>query len=95
MSEQHAPSDDQVRGRYCDGTYLQTGRTIEGDDFDAWLARVRRDAARRALNGLAMKFERMGDYADLADQPGRPFWEAQDETEEYRDEFYPETEDQP
>ena len=53
MSEQHAPSDDQVRGRYCDGTYLQTGRTIEGDDFDAWLARVRRDAAREALDGLA------------------------------------------
>ena len=46
------------------------------------------------IGGLAMKFERMGDYADLADQPGRPFWEAQDETEEYRDEFYPETEDQ-
>lgn len=38
------PSDDQVRGRYCDGTYLQTGHTTEGDDFDAWLARVRRDA---------------------------------------------------
>lgn len=39
------PSDDQVRGRYCDGTYHQTGHTTEGDDFDAWLARVRRDAA--------------------------------------------------
>ena len=44
MSEQYVPTEGQARGRYCDGTYLQTGHTTEGDDFDAWLARVRRDA---------------------------------------------------
>ena len=52
MSEQHALSDDQVRGRYCDGTHRQTGHTTDGDEFDAWLSRVRRDAAREALDGL-------------------------------------------
>lgn len=30
--------DGMVRGRYCDGVYMQTGRTTEGEDFDAWLA---------------------------------------------------------
>ena len=52
-TDEYVPSDDQVRGRYCDGTYTQTGHTTEGDDFDAWLARVRRYAAREALDGLA------------------------------------------
>lgn len=27
----------KVRGRYCDGTYIQTGRTTDGDEFDDWL----------------------------------------------------------
>lgn len=31
-------SDAQVRGRYCDGVYLQTGRLTDGEDFDRWLA---------------------------------------------------------
>ena len=52
-TDEYVPSDDQVRGRYCDGAYTQTGHTTEGDDFDAWLARVRRDAAREALDLLA------------------------------------------
>ena len=43
-TEEYVPSDDQVRGRYCDGTYVQAGHTTEGNEFDAWLARVRRDA---------------------------------------------------
>ena len=48
-TDEYVPSDEQVRGRYCDGTYAQTGHTTEGEDFDAWLARVRRDAARAVL----------------------------------------------
>lgn len=32
------PDTATVRGRYCDGTYLQTGHTTEGEDFDRWLA---------------------------------------------------------
>lgn len=27
----------KVRGRYCDGTYVQTRRTTDGDEFDDWL----------------------------------------------------------
>lgn len=27
----------RVRGRYCDGTYVQTGRTTDGNEFDDWL----------------------------------------------------------
>ena len=52
-TDEYVPTDDQVRGRYCDGTYVQTGHTAEGDEFDAWLDRVKRDAAREALDGLA------------------------------------------
>ena len=26
-----------ARGLYCDGTYIQTGRTTDGDEFDDWL----------------------------------------------------------
>ena len=56
-TDEYVPTDDQVRGRYCDGTYTQTGHTTEGDEFDAWLARVKRDAAREALDGLADDFD--------------------------------------
>lgn len=52
-ADEHVPSDDQVRGRYCDGTYLQTGRTTDGGDFDAWLARVKRDAWEEGYDAAA------------------------------------------
>lgn len=26
-----------ARGRYCDGTYVQTRHTTDGDEFDDWL----------------------------------------------------------
>ena len=55
------PADDQVRGRYSDGAIYQgVPEEYEGahlDDFDAWLARVKRDAARGALDGLADDFD--------------------------------------
>ena len=50
-------------------------------DFDRFLARVRRDAAREALDGLAI---------DLAVTSG--YTEAE-EVRDYRDAHYPETED--
>ena len=67
MSDQYVPSDDQVRGRYCDGTYLQTGRTTEGGDFDAWLARVRRDAKAEALQEMREHHEREADEVEDLD----------------------------
>ena len=92
--ERYVPGDDQVRGRYCDGTYRQTGRTTEGDDFDAWLARVRRDAAREALDGLMHRFElEQGRAASLGrglDAQRAKLSRLTAET--YRDSHYPETE---
>lgn len=61
-------------------------------EFDAFLARVRRDAAREALDGLAKRFEAMGDGADQADAWAWE-WHAQEEVEEYRDHHYPKQED--
>ena len=68
-TDEYVPSDDQVRGRYCDGTYLQTGRTTEGGDFDAWLARVRRDAKAAALQEMQEHHER---EAAEAEEPAPP-----------------------
>jgi hypothetical protein len=53
MSERYVPSDDQVRGRYSDGAHIQGADDDHLAAFDAWLAQVRRDAAREALDGLA------------------------------------------
>lgn len=76
--ERHVPGDDQVRGRYCDGAYRQTGHTTDGGDFDAWLARVRRDAAREALDGAA---DQLNNLAEAA---------AEEVVRHYRDTHYPE-----
>ena len=54
-TDEYVPTDDQVRGRYCDGAYVQTGHTAEGDEFDAWLDRVKRDAAREALRNVEVQ----------------------------------------
>ena len=67
-TDEYVPSDDQVRGRYCDGTYVQTGHTTEGEDFDAWLARVRRDAAREALDQAGARIKAVRDLCDDADK---------------------------
>lgn len=61
-TDEYVPSDEQVRGRYCDGTYVQTGHTTEGEDFDAWLARVRRNAARGAVVRLRDHLARARGY---------------------------------
>ena len=67
-TDECVPSDDQVRGRYCDGTYVQTGHTTEGNEFDAWLARVRRDAAREALDQAEARIKAVEDLCDDADK---------------------------
>lgn len=54
----HGPvGDDTVRGRYCDGTYMQTGHTTDGEEYDAWLAQVRTEAKAEALNEMAKELE--------------------------------------
>lgn len=60
-------------------------------EFNRFIAKVRRDAAREALDGLARRFEAQGDGADMADQWAWE-WHAQSEVEAYRDAHYPEEE---
>ena len=84
--EQYVPTDGDVRWHYAvkrmdDGAT----RTHAEQEYTRWLtahdARVRRDAAREALDGLAI---------DLAVTSG--YTEAE-EVRDYRDAHYPETED--
>jgi len=102
--EQYVPSDEDVREGYALAPF-EDELPDYGDEFlgqtaddrraawSRWLAahdaRVRRDAAREALDGLAKHFDRMGDGADQADQWAWE-WHAEDETRDYRDTHYPE-----
>lgn len=45
----YTPSLDQVRGRYCDGTTVQTGHVTDGHEFDRAIAKVRAEAKAEAL----------------------------------------------
>lgn len=50
------PLDDEtVRGRYCDGAYVQTGLPADGNDYDEWLAEHDRIVALKALQGLSSR----------------------------------------
>lgn len=52
------PLDDEtVRGRYCDGAYVQTGLPDDGSAYDAWLAEHDRIVALNALHGVSGKIE--------------------------------------
>ena len=66
----HGPvGDDTVRGRYCDGTHVQTGRTTDGEEYDAWLAQVRAEAKAEALEEAASEIYRLdGDDAEMYDE---------------------------
>lgn len=52
MSE-HVPDTGRIRGRYCDGAYLQTGYVTDGGEFDRWLAAHDAKVTAQALNSLA------------------------------------------
>lgn len=56
------PSTDVVRGRYCDGVYVQTGHTTEGEDFDRWLTQHDRQVAVNALRGFAAAASNASDF---------------------------------
>ena len=62
---------------------------ISPERFEAWLARVRRDAAREALDGLAR--ESMGAFKSPQSPPDPRSWaEMSGAVEWYRDTHYPE-----
>ena len=95
-TDEYVPSDDQVRGRYSDGAHFQ-GVPQEHDDqslaaFDAWLARVRRDAAREALDGYAAAEEESFLNLHVKDAPiaAAQCTHAAITAREYRDTHYPE-----
>lgn len=83
-TDEYVPSDDQVRGRYSDGAIWQGVETETSDqhleDFDAWLARVRRDAKAEAslMDGFDMAVaDRLADagYTEYAeDEDGGVTW---------------------
>ena len=75
--EQYVPSEDEMRRAYWLTRMLDHHAAVDAA-FDRFLARVRRDAAREALNGLAI---------DLAVTSG--YTEAE-EVRDYRDAHYPE-----
>lgn len=95
-SDQYTPSDEDMRWQYVvkrmhDGAT----RTHAEQEYTRWLAahdaRVRRDAAREALDGLAREAAGVAEAANAAkrDKP----WVArtvQGWAEDYRDTHYPE-----
>ena len=84
--DQYAPSEANVRAAYvlagipdnASSDSIERAERRAGPEFDRFLARVRRDAAREALDGLAI---------DLAVTSG--YTEAE-EVRDYRDAHYPE-----
>ena len=62
------PLDDEtVRGRYCDGAYVQTGLPADGKDYDEWLAEHDRIVVLKALHGLSSKIETNHTCKDIID----------------------------
>ena len=53
-----------ARGRYCDGTYIQTGRTTDGDEFDDWLDAMRAPAGKEGIKAGAKVAYDMTPMAD-------------------------------
>lgn len=49
---QHIPGLDTIRGRYCDGTYTQTGQLTDGLEFDLAIARLRADTLLEIADAL-------------------------------------------
>ena len=76
-TDEYVPSEDEMRHAYWLTRMLDHYADVNGA-FDRFLARVRRDAARGALDGLAI---------DLAVTSG--YTEAE-EVRDYRDAHYPE-----
>ena len=82
-ADEYVPSEDEMREAYV---WLSAGdnegaREQATEDFNRGLARVRRDAAREALDGLASKAR-----ADW--HPGTCGWVGA--VDDYRDAHYPE-----
>ena len=58
-TDEYVPSDEEMLSAYVTGRMMRDGlmRTEAEQEFRCGLARVRRDAAREALDGLADDFD--------------------------------------
>ena len=86
-NEQYVPDEEQVRAWCREGT--SDYPDVMDEWLDRFLARIRRDAAREALDGAekyALRRREMAGYALRAD--GWRF--ASDAVRDYRDTHYPE-----
>ena len=95
-TDEYTPSDEDVYGVWtnyqcfrADDGYGPRGFERAAAEMDRYIARVRRDAAREALDGLAR--ESMGAFkSPLAPPDPRSWAEMAGAVEWYRDTHYPE-----
>lgn len=60
-----------IRGRYCDGTYVQTRRTTDGDEFDDWLDAMLAHAWREGVKAGAKAVYDVTPMADSYEDDGQ------------------------
>lgn len=60
-----------IRGRYCDGTYVQTRRTTNGDEFDDWLDAMLAHAWKEGVKAGAKVAYDMTPMADSYEDDGQ------------------------
>ena len=94
-----APSDEEMLSAYVTGRMMRDGlmRTEAEQEFRCGLARVRRDAAREALDGLARQEEEAFLHLHVNDAPisAAAAQYARSAAEAYKREHYPTPEETP
>lgn len=91
--DQYVPDEMDARGCFLDGA---AGAFVR-EDWEAFLARVRRDAAREALDGLARQEEEAFLHLHVNDAPisAAAAQYARSAAEAYKHEHYPTPEETP
>ena len=87
--EQYVPSEDEMRHAYWLTRMLDHHAAVDAA-FDRFLARVRRDAAREALDGLIAWHRENAQDAETPAPVRRGIAVMADEAQRYRDTHYPE-----
>lgn len=94
-TDEYVPSEDQVRLNHQRARTIEVGIREAGAEFDRFLARVKRDAAREALDGLAEWHDREAAMSG----PGSHYWDASNHVatsaRHHRDTHYPIPEESP
>ena len=95
-TDEYVPSEDEMRHAYRITRLLDHYADVNGA-FDRFLARVRRDAAREALDGLARQEEEAFLHLHVNDAPisAAAAQYARSMAEAYKHEHYPTPEESP